>query len=106
MLLLSSLTTYSRLPFVVRLIGSHPPELIGVPASCSPVLVTRNALMVPSARFGPALTTNSSRPSRVRLIEPAESTIGNPNGGWDAMPTPPVGKLARFVSVPFALRVY
>ena len=35
-------------------------------------------------------TTNSSLPSGVMLVEPEESTIGNPNGGSDAAPLPPV----------------
>ena len=87
MLLLSSLTTYSRWPEVVRLTGSSPPELTGEwSTSCSPESVTRNALIVPLARFGPALTTNRNRPSLVSCIDPDESTIGSRTGAPKRFP--------------------
>ena len=57
--------------------------------------------------LSPALTTNSSLPSGVMLVEPEESTIGNPNGGSDAAPLPPVATGDPvWVMVPSAWRVY
>ena len=57
--------------------------------------------------LSPALTTNSSLPSGVRLVDPEESTIGNPNGGSDAAPLPPVATGDPvWVMVPSAWRVY
>src|ERR1700754_2359087 len=87
MLALVSLTTYSRLPWLVRLIGSVPPELTWL-TNTGPADVVLNEL----TELSPELTTNSSLPSGVRLVDPDESTIGNPNGGCPvpAEPLPPV----------------
>ena len=102
MFALTSLTTYSRLPWLVRLIGRVPPELT-LSTSTGPADVVLNELMV----LFPALTTNNSLPSGVMLVDPEESTIGKPNGGSDAAPLPPVGTGAPvWVRVPSAWRVY
>ena len=74
------------MPLEVRLIGSFPCDET-TDTRCRPELVTRNEVTL----FDPALTTNSSFPFAVRLIEPDESTIGKPNGGWLVIPLPPVG---------------
>jgi hypothetical protein len=56
-----------------------------------PVEVTLNELI----ELLPAFTANSSRPSEVMSSAPGESTIGKPNGGWVARPTPPVDTTLR-----------
>ena len=89
------------LPLEARLIGSFP-CVETTDTRCRPELVTRNEVTL----FDPALTTNSSFPFAVRLIEPDESTIGKPNGGWLAIPLPPVGTVAVCVNWPLAPRLY
>ena len=100
MFALVSLTTYSRSPLLVRLIGSFPCEGTWE-TSFGPDAVIRNELTL----LSPALITNSSFPSGVRLTEPEPSAIGKPNGGVLAIPFPPVETTLRCVSVPFAARV-
>ena len=82
---LVSLTTYSTLPLLVRLIGSFPCEDT-CETSFGPDPVILNELTL----LSPAFTTNSSLPSGVRFTEPEESTIGNPNGAVLLIPFPPV----------------
>jgi hypothetical protein len=65
-------------------------------------LRTLNELIVSS----PALTAKSSRPFFVSSTLPCESTIGNPNGGVEAAPTPRLRPAPRSVIVPFAARLY
>ena len=104
MLALSSLTTYTRLPWLVTLIGRVPPELTWL-TSTGPADVVLNEL----TELSPELTTNSTLPSGVRLVEPDESTIGKPNGGCPvpAEPLPPVETGDPvWVMVPSAWRVY
>ncbi len=84
-----------------EVVGSFPWEL-ATDSRLSPFAVTRNEVTV----LLPAFTTNSSLPSLVMSIEPDVSTIGNPNGGSDLLPLPPVATDPSRASVPFVRRVY
>jgi len=69
-----------------RLTGRIPPEFSRLTSLGRPSPSILNELTV----LSPAFTTKSNRPSGVRLIDPDVSMIGNPNGGSDAIPIPPV----------------
>ncbi len=98
---LSELTTYRRWPLVSRLTGRSPPEDSRSTSVSAPCLRTLKELIVSS----PAFTANSSRPFFVSSMLPWESTIGKPNGGVEAAPTPPVATRATSVRVPFEARL-
>src|ERR1700751_2426986 len=73
MLRLFEFSTYTRLPWTVRLFGNCPPELTWL-TSCAPCLVTRNELTV----LLPALTANRSFPLAVLPIASWLASDGHP----------------------------